>query len=47
LKRTAECRPDLLDKIELTEEDIAYLNALENESQTHDTSLIETYRKEG
>ena len=31
LKRTAERRPDLLQKIELTEEDIAYLNSLKAE----------------
>ena len=32
LKRTAERRPDLLQKMELTEEDIAYLNSLKKES---------------
>ena len=31
LKRTAERRPDLLRKIELTGEDIAYLNSLKNQ----------------
>lgn len=30
LKRTAECRPDLLKDVELSAEDVAYLNALKN-----------------
>jgi len=38
LKRTAERRPDLLQKVELTEEDIAYLNALKME-QSDDGSI--------
>jgi tRNA (guanine37-N1)-methyltransferase len=32
LKRTAERRPDLLKKIELSEEDIVYLNSLKNQN---------------